>query len=172
MAQGPQLRRRRCQGRAADLREGSEERDDARVRREGESCRCSRRADSRRRRLRARAEPARPDGDGAEGRRAAARGHDGRRSAAVVLAGGTGTQRRVCVGREGSMGERLGQVARLRAVLRGNRPRARASARARRGARAHRGARARRHTDGHHDDRSAPMRPGTTACCQSCPWCT
>ena len=75
---------------------------------------------------------ARPDLDGDQGHRARGRHHDRRRSAAGVLAGRPRTRGGVRVGREGSLGRRLGEVARLRSVLLRGRARDRAAARRRR----------------------------------------
>ena len=111
---GRELHRRGREGSAADLRQGSEERGDAVVRREtAEAGRQDPRL-PRRHRLVEGADAARPDGDGDEGQRPRAACDRGRRSAAGVLADRPRTDGRVRLRREGSVGDRLGAVARLR----------------------------------------------------------
>ena len=120
---------RGCEGSAADFREGSEERHDAVVRREGHSSPSSSSTafcegvDSD-----GHARAARPHGDGDEGQRDRTARDRGGRSAARVLADRPRPHRRVRVGREGSLGERLAEVEGLRAVLRVGGARDRAAA--------------------------------------------
>ena len=128
VGQGPRLRRRGREGGAADLRQGSEERVDAGVRREGDQAGREDAGVSRRRGPVARAAPAGPHRDGDQGHGARSARDRRRRSAAGVLADRARTHGGVRVGRQGSLGGRLGQVARLRAVLHGGRARARAPA--------------------------------------------